>query len=562
MYGHGIDLEFKKADSLSTRDFDACLTYCFTLLKNNPDNNAYIPIKTIIGKAHYFKGNYDSAALYYQSAIKQSEENNIDEKLAFTYNELAKLYRRTKKYVESMLYYDKALQQYINEKDSAGISMIYNESGVVYEFQKKYKEALQRYKKSHEICIIKKDTIGQAYALNFMANIYTEINEYAIANTTFKRSIALSNTQKDSFAQACCYFDMAKCYTKYKKIAEAKQVLDSTYYFATKLHYQDLLANYYLQHSIIDSLNKDYVHAYTNYKMYTSVKDSIFTIENTKVIEELNTQYHLSKKEQTILQQHNSIQKKNSILAITSIAFLLVSLLGYSVYKRKKIEQEKRLQQELLAQKEKNTQEIIEAEEGERKRIAADLHDGIGQLLIATKLNLEGLKTKNTPEEKEKIIRNVVDLVNDSVKEVRSVSHNIMPNALVQSNLYYAIKEFVEKMDSSTLKIIFHAELQTKKINKNIEIVTYRIIQECVNNVIKHARASRLDITLDIDEELMNIIIEDNGVGFDVQEAIKKNGIGLQNIKTRVAFLKATIDIDSKINNGTAIVFHIPIHSS
>jgi signal transduction histidine kinase len=149
-------------------------------------------------------------------------------------------------------------------------------------------------------------------------------------------------------------------------------------------------------------------------------------------------------------------------------------------------------------------------------------------------------------------------LVDESCKEVRAVSHNMMPNTLLKAGLVGAVREFVDKIDSTALKVNLHTEGLNERLGSDVEIVLYRVIQECVNNVIKHAGANHLEISILKDTDGISATIEDNGTGFDAHDKEKFKGIGLKNILTRVGFLKGTVDFDSSPGKGTLVAIHIP----
>jgi len=197
--------------------------------------------------------------------------------------------------------------------------------------------------------------------------------------------------------------------------------------------------------------------------------------------------------------------------------------------------------------------------ENERKRIARDLHDGVGQMMSAAKMNLSLLNNSTGMEPAEKTAyEKAMALVDESCKEVRSISHNMMPNALIKMGLASAVRAFIEQIESPSLKVQLYTEGLNESLNKNTETVLYRVLQECVNNVIKHAAASNLDIALIKDETGINATIEDNGKGFDTSDKNKFAGIGLDNMQKRINFLKGQIEWNSKPGNGTLVAIHIP----
>ncbi|TAG12078.1 MAG: sensor histidine kinase, partial [Sphingobacteriia bacterium] len=159
----------------------------------------------------------------------------------------------------------------------------------------------------------------------------------------------------------------------------------------------------------------------------------------------------------------------------------------------------------------------------------------------------------------EALAQKTIALVDESCKEVRNISHQMMPNVLLKSGLASAIKDFIDNIDKESLQVNLHTVGLNNRLNNNTEIVLYRVLQETVNNVIKHAKASQLDIQLVKDSESITATIEDNGKGFDKNLVEKFDGIGLKNIRTRVEYLKGSVDFDSHIGGGTVISVWIPL---
>jgi signal transduction histidine kinase len=291
------------------------------------------------------------------------------------------------------------------------------------------------------------------------------------------------------------------------------------------------------------------------------LQDSIFGIEKTKQIEELNTRYETEKKEGMIHEQQSEIDIQKIIIGAAIALIILASLLGFTQYRRYQWKQEAKMRSAILKQQEEATKAVIEAEEGERQRIAKDLHDGVGQMMSAVKMNLSAYESnaqfKN--EEEKQSFENIISLVDESCKEVRSVSHNMMPNALLKNSLASAIREFIDKLDQNKLQVHLYTEGLEERLDSNIETVLYRVIQECVNNVIKHADANTLDISVIREVNEITATIEDNGKGFDTNTEEISDGIGLKNIRTRVEYLKGTVDFDSSPGKGTLVALHVPV---
>ncbi|RZL15237.1 MAG: sensor histidine kinase, partial [Pedobacter sp.] len=151
-------------------------------------------------------------------------------------------------------------------------------------------------------------------------------------------------------------------------------------------------------------------------------------------------------------------------------------------------------------------------------------------------------------------------IVCDSYDEMRAISHQMMPNALIKSGLASAVKEFLNKINKDIIKINLETIGLKDRLDEKTETVLYRVIQETVNNVIKHSGANRMDIIIINDDEGVTATVEDNGKGFDKSKVELKSGIGINNIYSRVEFLKGTVDIDTAPGKGTLVAIYIPVN--
>ena len=291
-------------------------------------------------------------------------------------------------------------------------------------------------------------------------------------------------------------------------------------------------------------------------------KDSLFNASSEAKIAELQTVYETEKKQQQIDLQQAQLSKKNFILTSTILLAIMLGLLGFSAYRRYKLQEKSRLQSAMIRQQELATKAVIKAEENERQRIARDLHDGVGQMMSAAKMNLSAFESEVSFQDNDQKLEfeKIIGLVDESCREIRSVSHNMMPNALLRNSLAAAIREFIDKIEGKTMKIHLFTEGLDERLDSDVEIVLYRVIQECVNNVVRHAQASTLDITIIRDKDGISATIEDNGRGFDAKDSSKFDGIGMRNIITRVEYLKGTVEFDSAPGRGTAVGIHVPVN--
>lgn len=560
-----INAAISLSNYLSTQKPESCLLITATgkqLSLNNSDSISYASLLRIEGVAGYFLGNYTKAATNYYTAIGICERNNLQKELALVLTELAKLYRKTNELDRSLNIYNRALAIYQAQKDKEGMATIYNESGVVYEYMGNFEEAIRLYNESLQTRIQMNDSIGIGYSLNFIGGAYTQLKQYDKAAENLEHSLNIRQLLKDSFCIALSYADLGYMYKLKGAVEKAQENYAASNRIAANIGYLELQKTNYKALSEIESAAGNYKASLKYLEKFMQLQDSVFGIEKFKQVEELNTKYQSAKKEKEIQEQQFLLTKKNYLIGGVTGLFVLVSLLAFSSYRRNKLKQEKKLQTAIMQQQDMATKAVIDAEEKERKRIAGDLHDGVGQMMSAAKMNLSGFESRiNFADENEKIaFEKIISLVDESCKEVRNVSHNMMPNALLKSGLSNAVKEFIEKIDSSVLKVNLYAEGLKDRLDSNVETVLYRVIQECVNNVIKHSEADTLDISLIKDKDGIAATIEDNGKGFDTSNKEKSEGIGLKNIKTRIDYLKGTVDFDSAPGKGTLVAIHVPLN--
>lgn len=288
------------------------------------------------------------------------------------------------------------------------------------------------------------------------------------------------------------------------------------------------------------------------------LKDSANTIENEKALDALKASYEADRQKKELELKEAKIAKQQTIIAALTITAILIIAFIFLLHKRKQSLLKAQLQTALLVEKNNAAKKILEAEEKERKRIAEDLHDGIGQMMSAVKMNISSLadKIQFTNEQDKNLLDKTLALADESCKEVRTISHSMMPNALLKTGLSSAVKTFLDKIDHKKINVQLHTEGLEHKLDDNVEIILYRVIQETVNNVIKHAKANRLDIAIVKDEDGIACTIEDNGVGFDTN--LPTNGIGLKNIQSRVAYLNGTVEFNAAMNKGTLVAIHVP----
>lgn len=564
-YDQQINAAIKLVESYQLKNFDSTIIEgdkALRLARKNTDSIGVAQLKRHIGVANYFSGKYDVAAKYLQEAIAILEKDNKNRsKLAPVYNDLAKLYRKIRDLDKALENYSNANAIYRSLNDTAGIAMILNESGVVYEYKYDYKEAVNRYTMSMHLAEKAGDSLSVSYSLSNIAGVYVIEKKYDLAEKNLLRCLRIREILKDSFSMALAYSDLGVAMNAKGDYKKAIDYLTMSNRLAEKMRYPELQSNNYNELSAVSQKQGDFQKAFEYFNKRTALRDSLFNLEKTKEIQRLNSQYETARKEQQIQSQQSRIRMQNYLMAGIGVLVVLGLLLAFSYYKRYRLKKESQLQAEILKQQELKARAILEAEENERQRIAKDLHDGVGQMMSAAKMNLSAIESElsfTDPKQKESFDK-AISLVDESCKEVRTVSHIMMPNALLRNSLGNAIHEFVNKLSNKTMQVHVYTEGLDEKLDSNVETVLYRVIQECVHNAMKHAQATNLDISLIRDKDGISGTVEDNGKGFDPADKEKFEGIGLKNIITRIEYLRGTVDFDSAPGRGTVIAMHVPL---
>jgi two-component system NarL family sensor kinase len=214
---------------------------------------------------------------------------------------------------------------------------------------------------------------------------------------------------------------------------------------------------------------------------------------------------------------------------------------------------------ELQSERTGRLRSVIDAEEKERQRLSREIHDGIGQSLIAHKLRLESLLYMNDPEIKDQI-RVLKDQFNVTIDEIRRISNNLMPSVLEVFGITVALKNLCEETEEhGSLEILFQTTGELEEINTKTKTYLYRIAQEALNNILKHSGAKEVTFTLSRSKDIITFILRDDGKGFDVEDAAYEKGNGLHNMRERVALMQGTINILSSPGEGTTLIINVPV---
>lgn len=392
------------------------------------------------------------------------------------------------------------------------------------------------------------------YLIYYVAegSYYNKIDNYVAASNSFDKGIVLAGKFNAGHSLNRLKYSKYKALSNQERYRDAANVLldllKSPLVFTTDkaIYYKDLYTSF-------AALN-DSKEAFKWAEKYIVLSDSLHEAKLHKDIIELEKKYkeseHLEKiatlnaeKDKAALESSNA--KLLAALLGTVILTLIVGIIfGTFLYRNKR---------KLSVQK-----ALREGEETERKRLAADLHDGLGSRLAGVKIKLSQLAT--VPSGVDQELAQVIQQLDGSFDELRRIARNLMPESLLKLGLEPALKDMCDSLTTETTAIDFQSFGINKNISQEIQVNTYRIIQELLLNAIRHAQASQILVQCSQNQSMFFITFEDNGRGFDTENH-KSNGIGLSNIRKRVEYLKGTLDITSTPNEGTTINIEFNVNS-
>ncbi len=503
---------------------------------------------------------------YGMKGLKLAEQARDTVNIGNGYNQLAILYVDIEDYDKALEYHQEALHWRQLSGNAVSIALSHGNIGIVNMRLGHYDEALAAHKRGAQTVIKAGNRSDEAFFYNDIGSTYLYKGDTDSAIHYLKKSIAMREAMRETNEIAYTYNYLGEAYEKAGNVREGERWIKKALQTAieidnTKQHEEALesLSDFYAR-------NQQYDSAYVYLRKHKAYKASIAQSDRVKLIDELAAQYETEKKEQQIeiLNQQTALQKlrlrQRGIVLVAAIILLSVLAgLIYVVQNKRKLQTEARLQKRLNEQQQQAAKDVLHAEERERRRIATDLHDGVGQLMSAALLSLHEVSAdtgKSAPVRP--LLERAKALVSESYDEMRSISHQMIPNALLKAGLASSVKEFLEKIAGKQLKIQLNVVGLDERLDEQTETVLYRVIQETVTNVIKHAQASKLSIQLVRDNDGIDATIEDNGIGFETARTAEGKGVGLKNIRSRIALLNGTVEIDTAPGRGTVLVIQIP----
>ena len=430
------------------------------------------------------------------------------------YNNLAQLKLQIPQSDSAMYYNTKAYLFAKKNNSKRAIPNIEQTYGQIYLEQSNYNEAILYFQKSTKSAV--KSNYFDIVLANYSYLMQCYPNDFKNTNDWFNEGLAIIKDKKINISYQVFFYENAV--KAFKKNNELQKLA-------------------FAQEQLIEINQK-------------------ISLTNNDYIQNISKQY-LENENKLLKQELNltNIIKEKQIFYFLTVALVLISLgLWYFFKQRQRL---KNQEIETLKQNQEisNLESLIDGEEKERKRIAQELHDGLNGDLSAIKYRLSSLEDVLLQEEDRQSLSKSIELIDGACAQVRAISHNLIPTSIVDFGLVETVNQYCVKINNS-YPIIFDFQYfgNPAVLNKKNETVIYRIIQELINNISKHSKATTALVQLNFHENELFITVEDNGIGFNINDVHK--GLGLKNIKSRADFLNANLEIDSG-EKGTS--YHINV---
>lgn len=541
----------------------------------------YTKALTNLSTSYLGIGDTKNALTYQMKELTVAEQSGLER--VVDYLNVANIYSRMEDKEQQEKYDFKALDLAKAHKSEPELLQVYVYLAVYYTGAKKYMEAKLYADTARLFHYTGYDAFKKAVNAD---QAYNTFQAFYLAVATAFTNVNIDDSAKlyyDSAYQFARRFNVQRDLVepklqlgyinlKQKHYPEAEKLLLETMQTAKEVedlkaqgHVSEFLSRLYYETGA-------YKNAYEYYKDFHTINDSITGLEKKKYARQLEVQYETEKKESQIRLQQAELKAgrfRNFLLTLSLIALVAITLLIILAYNRKQrlLQKEATLKNKEIEslQQEKQlaaVQAIVRGQEEERTRLARDLHDGLGGILSSAKYSFINMKERFIlTDENAMAFEKSMGMLDKSIAELRRVAHNMMPESLTKLSLDEALQDYCQQVtDSGALGVTYQSFGVNDSITDNtVKTTVYRIVQELINNTVKHAEAVKALVQLIVKDGVLNITVEDDGKGFDVRTLETAAGIGFKNIMNRVDFLKGKLDIQSAAGKGSSVYIEIPI---
>ena len=505
-----------------------------------------------------------SALSYLFKARDYFEVTDAKHYMPAVYNAIGVIYGELNHDSDKIKYLIRAFEASKDQENNRVLAMSATNLANYYRLEEKYEEAEKYYLQSIPALREMGVRVNLAEALQNYGELKMELRQYGRAKELLVEATDIATEINSGASYVHAAKGLLDVYEHEGDMRRAQKVADQILAEIETL--EDLEARQIAMQRVSEfyQANGNPARALELYQSYHILKDSLDEGRRNEIVQELQIQYETSEKEARLLSQEFTISRQETTRKLLLMGLGLLALSSILLITRFRLRQ-KITSQDLSLQIEKNQNlqqkqkllaidYMVQGQEEERKRIAKDLHDGLGSLLLSAKMQLSNIHQGIKALENLELFTKAEGLISNAHEEVRRIAHNMMPEALMNFGLKEAVQDFGHQINtSSEVQVVTNFYCETAELSEEVEIHLFRIIQEGINNALKHADADLITIQFSQDEEYYLLEISDDGKGFDLEEGKGKEGIGLRNLESRVKYLNGELTIASEIGKGTSL---------
>ena len=499
-------------------------------------------------------------------ALKIYRQLQLDKYTGYTLNNIAIIHQNLGNLEKALEYHQEGLEYRIRLKDQEGEATSYGNMANLYAKMHDTIQSISYYEKALKLAQeLKKDELISGNLSN-MANIYMARKDFRKALNLFKESLQIKERLGDSKGISSTLSRMGEVYTEIGNFGDASKVLHRAHKIAESISVPDEELSSLLGLAKLKALTHQTDSSFILMRHYIALKDSVYDARLKQQILDVQTQYETEKLEQDLSlakkdKEFTEIKLHQRKTEIWLLIFVIISITGAGIFLfyRHQQRQKAAANAERIKEQEARINAVFQVQEDERRRIAKELHDGIGQTIGAIKMNYQRLSEKIENPTLVANFRKVEKMLEDAATEVRSISHQMIPKELEQFGLVPAVEGMLNlHFENSNMKIQFEHSGFTERIEQKIELVLFRVLQELVSNVIKHSQANLLTVQLIRFNSHVVMNVADDGIGFKSDGKIK-SGIGMLNMTSRIDAVQGHLHFESEPGKGTTVTIRTPL---
>lgn len=515
-------------------------------------------INRAIGNQLCSEYNFDAGIPY----LIKSSENFIKAKdynsLSKTYNNLSLAYHDFGDYAKGTEYANLALKT-VNENPNTTNSNLkwyaYNNLGINYDDSKQYAKAIESHLNALPFAFNASDS---SYSYNNLGNTYKKLRQYQQAQIYFTLSFKHSSDYEDVYHFATLYGNLMDIERRVKNYPKAEEYIDSANFYAQKSNSPEKLIDFYFYTYLLKNETKDFQSATQYLNKHLTLKDSLLNAEKAKIVYEYQIKYETEKKEKQIAQTKLISKQKNIWLILLGGGMII----GLVVFRNFSIKSKYKHQQ-LVLENELLKEQIHSKIQEQRLEISRDLHDSLGAQLTLINSIADGLK--NTASKLDEVVKGKINTLSDfsenSIAELKNTLWVLNSKEIHLHDLKAKILNFIKNAAEAKDDIKFNFNFDVSdnfNLNSKQAVNLFRAVQEIINNAIKHADASEININVQQAENSLTIRISDNGKGFEFENE-KSKSFGLRNIESRIKAINGIVHLETEEGKGTAYTIQIAI---